>query len=332
MFCSRCGRTLPPNAKTCPFCGSPVDASRYCQFCDKPTRYDSSSEPETTCRSCGEILGAGSLGGYCRHCLKDPKTYQKAQERVQLQKSAASQARSSDQGRVKTTLEQFSQAAEQVRPKTFRSRTTSSSRDARAKKGRPRGCLVTIVFLLIFFPMLISIIQLAFEFVEDSFDSPRPEPAVPEPSYSAPAYEDARPAGSPLDDPDYRKQQVYDIVEMDIASNLAVYADADAQFLSITFDDELYFEDYGQLWCSGLMDYSLDGSSLSSDFTACIMVSEYSYYVVYLRLDDIEITDQRELLDSFGCLTPEGAEVLGDYGYEAGDPIYDLDDPIYIVY
>lgn len=180
--------------------------------------------------------------------------------------------------------------------------------------------------------MLISIIQLAFEFVEDSFDSPRPEPAVPEPSYSAPAYEDARPAGSPLDDPDYRKQQVYDIVEMDIASNLAVYADADAQFLSITFDDELYFEDYGQLWCSGLVDYSLDGSSLSSDFTACIMVSEYSYYVVYLRLDDIEITDQRELLDSFGCLTPEGAEVLGDYGYEAGDPIYDLDDPIYIVY
>ena len=51
-----------------------------------------------------------------------------------------------------------------------------------------------------------------------------------------------------------------------------------------------------------------------------------------MRLDDTEITDQRELLDSFGCLTPEGAEVLGDYGYEAGDPIYDLDDPIYIVY
>ena len=329
MFCSRCGRTLPPNAKTCPFCGSPVDDSRYCQLCDKTTRYDSSSEPEITCRSCGEILGAGSLGGYCRSCLKDPKTYQKAKERAQLQKASPSQAGHSDHGRVKTTLSQFGQT---TASRPLRSRPSPSSREDSPKRGKKRGCLVTIVFLMIFFPMLISIIQLAFEFAEDSFGSSRLEPAVPEPSYSAPAYESAHPVGSPLDDPDYRKQQVYDIVEMDIASNLAVYTDADAQFLSITFDDELYFEDYGQLWCSGLVDYSLDGDSLSSDFTACIMVSEYSYYVVYLKLDDLEITDQREFLDRFGYLTPEGAELLSDYGYEAGDPIYDPDDPIYIVY
>lgn len=331
MFCSRCGRSLPPNSKTCPFCGSPVDDSRYCQFCDETTHYDSSDEPETICRSCGEMLGIGAIGGYCRNCLKDPKIYQKAIEREQLHKHSSFRNLHEDHGRVKTTLERLSQTAEQARPRTIRSFSPQENRDSSRRPANPRGCLIGIIFLMVFLPMLFSIGHLVFSLVVSDFSSsPQREPSVSAPVSIQPDVSSSSAYESLLSDPDYRRESVYSVAEIEMEYEFSSYYLSDAQFLSMEFDDSLYSEDYGYLWCGGTISYTRNYSQFEEPFSMCIMMSEESYYVIYFGMAGETLFDLRPIVDEFGCITAEGAENLTDYA--EGDPVYSRYDPIYISY
>ena len=330
MFCSRCGRTLPPNSKTCPFCGSAVDNSRYCQFFDKDTHYDSSDEPETVCRSCGEILERGSLGGYCRECLKDPKIYQKAQERIALQNNTHRYSSHADHGRVKTTLPRLNSTSASSPKSPFLKKESFEKRihsfgDSRKKSRSPKGCLITVIFILFFLPTVILILSNLVSSIGNSFSTPEPDWGEVSETYGV--YEETPANSFSLEDEEVRRESVYSAAQTEVETELYYLYGDDCQLDSIDFDDSLYEEEYAYLWSGGTVEYTLGSYSYEDPFTVCVMLAEDSYYIIYCEIDGEVCYDLRDWIDYFGCATIDGSEALG---IDIGEEVYDLNDPIYI--